>query len=284
MQKRIVLVQCGKSQLWRAEHLHSDPDAPKTHCAKSVFSQPLPRDDDGKHCMTGTPSEHTAYQEIRHTLNTDNLGPRQLENMCVATKILDCFASPLLCRSQFTSRSATHKKPSLTLRLTFCATASLLFLPSVGTSQELRLLSVLQRVFSVPPGASCTVGSRKIKLIHTKFFHVIDDDDDDTRRSPSNSRQRRGLTSVSVGVITLRKNLLQLMWLALLASLHVHTVDDIEHGENIGRKKRRLLLLNTTEARKPEETLGSQDTQKGQPKEGNKQSVHISPACKFYPS
>ena len=33
---RISVVR-KKSQLWRAEHLHSDPDAPKTHCAKSVL-------------------------------------------------------------------------------------------------------------------------------------------------------------------------------------------------------------------------------------------------------
>ena len=46
-----------------------------------------------------------------------------------------------------------------------------------------------------------------------------DDDDDDTQRSPSNSRWRPGLTGVSVGVITpTKKNLLQLRWLALLAS------------------------------------------------------------------
>ena len=102
------LHRAEKSQLWRAKHLHSDPDAPKTHCAKRVFSEPLPRDDDGKHHMTGTPSEHTTCR---------------------------CLASPLLCRSQCTSRSATHEKNSSTLRLTFCATASRVFLLCVGTSQ-----------------------------------------------------------------------------------------------------------------------------------------------------
>ena len=49
---------------------------------------------------------------------------------------------------------------------------------------------------------------------------------------------RPGLTSVSVGLITPPKKLLQLRWLALLASFaRTHTVDDsvqyIEHGENI---------------------------------------------------
>ena len=55
-------------------------------------------------------------------------------------------------------------------------------------------------------------------LVPRTFFQSLrDDDDDDTQRSPSNSRQRPGLTGVSVGVIAPRKNMLQLMWLALLA-------------------------------------------------------------------
>ena len=72
-----------KSQLKGAEHLNSGQDAPKTHCTKRVFSEPLPRDDDGKHYMTGAPSEHATCQERRHAQNTDNLGPLQLENICV---------------------------------------------------------------------------------------------------------------------------------------------------------------------------------------------------------
>ena len=56
-------------------------DAPKKRIAKKVFSQShFLATDDGKHYMTGTPSEHTTCQEIRHAQNTDN---PQLENICV---------------------------------------------------------------------------------------------------------------------------------------------------------------------------------------------------------
>ena len=58
------------------------------------------------------------------------------------------------------------------------------------------------------------------KLAHCKKLkYYDDDDDDDTQRSPSNSRQRPGLTGVSVGVLAPRKNLLGLVRLALLTRL-----------------------------------------------------------------
>ena len=38
------------------------------------------------------------------------------------------------------------------------------------------------------------------------------------------------------------------------------------------------ILFNTTDARKPGETRGAR-TRKGQPKEGDKESEHINPAC-----
>ena len=43
------------------------------------------------------------------------------------------------------------------------------------------------------------------------------DSDNDTQRSPSNNRQWPGLPGVSEGVMTPRKSLLKLVWLALLA-------------------------------------------------------------------
>ena len=105
---------------------------------------------------------------------------------------------------------------------------------------------------------------------------------------------------MSVGLITPPKKLLQLRWLALLASFaRTHTVDDsvqyIEHGENIEderntsccwykfselKSRNPRILFNTTEARKPGDTPGAR-TSRGLPKERDTKSEHISPACNF---
>ena len=86
----------------------------------------------------------------------------------------------------------------------------------------LLLSNVVACVSTITPCASLEVVVEL--LLHSQSLGLVDlfqgnDNDNETQRSPSNSRQSPGLTSVSVGVMTPRKSLLELVRLAVLASL-----------------------------------------------------------------
>ena len=72
---------------------------------------------------------------------------------------------------------------------------------------------------------SSTVSTDQSSVIEALGGVVLDNDDNDTQRSPSNSRWRPGLTSVSVGVMTPRERVCQSRCgLRCWQGLHLHTV------------------------------------------------------------